>query len=373
MKVKYYLFSFLFVLLAVICGNKLEVNAAGQTNVKTINDFNKALETNLTKYNTSFTINYSGNMDNFQEEAQKIFPALINKNDIISGTLKQYEQTMVLYSDKGSIKYKIQYFTSKSKDAIADKLVTQQVNKINKTAKTDFDKVKAVNDYIVSNTSYGGIGDDRHTAYGLMQKKIAVCQGYALATYKMLTKLNIPVRYVVGKSKNQDHAWNKVKISGVWYNLDTTWNDPVPNSETEINYNYFLVSDKQLKKTHTWKTANYPAATNKKYDVLADSSSAVLVGNIFYYSNSKDKEKLYSYNIKTAKKMKVSNLRVQYLVYSNKKLYFSNYSNGAFLYSMALSGKNVKQLNKLNSYDLVLKKSYLHFKSSEKNYRLKIY
>lgn len=372
MKVKYYLLSFLFILVMSICGNNIKASAENKIDVKTMDEFIKRVEMNLNKYNTNFTIDYSGDMNEFQQKAQKIIPTLINKNDLIAGTLKQYEQSIIMYSDEGEIQYKIQYFTSKTKDAIADKLIDQQVKKIKKTAKTDFDKVKAVNDYIVSNTSYGGIGDDRHTAYGLMQKKIAVCQGYALSVQKMLTKLNIPVRYVVGRSLNQDHAWNKVKVSGVWYNLDTTWNDPVPNSETEISYKYFLISDAQLKKTHTWKKANYPAATNKKYDFLADSSSAVLVGNVFYYSNSKDKERLYSYNLKTVKKEKLSNTRVQYLVYANSKLYFSNYSNGAYLYSMALKGKNIKQLNKMNSYNLMLKGSYLYFKSKEKNYRMKI-
>lgn len=372
MGIKYMIFTLIFSVIAIFTFSNNEVKAEEQIKVDSIESFSNEVQNNLKTYNTSFEIKYVGDMSEFQQEVRKIIPKIILKDDMVAGTLKQYQQTVQTNSEEGLIKYKINYFTTKSYDAKADALIKKQVALIKKKAKTDFEKVKAVNDFVVQNTTYGGKTVKRHTAYGLMYDKLAVCQGYALTTYKMLKELKIPVRYVVGTSNNQDHAWNKVKVSGVWYNLDTTWNDPLPNSPTEVQYNYFLISDAQLQKDHSWDKKNYPASNSKKYDFLADASSAVLVGSVFYYSNSKDNEKLYSYSLKTSKKKKVSNTRVQYLTYAKSKLFFSNYSNGAYLSSISTSGKSLKVLNKKKSQNLQVKGSYLYYKIGSKNYKMKI-
>lgn len=346
------------------------MKAVNKMEVKSIPELTSKVEKNIENYTGKFEIVYTGNMANFQKNARNVLPQIMKENDTVAGTLKSYRQTLKFSSQKGAVEYELSYFTSKKKDSIADKMIAAEVKKIKKTAKTDFQKVKAVNDFVVKNTSYGGNKADRYTTYGLMKDKVAVCQGYALVTLKMLEGLNIPVRYVVGTARNQNHAWNKVKVSGQWYNLDTTWNDPTPNSPTEVQYNYFLLSDKEFSKTHKWVKSNYPAANSKKYDVLTNASSAVLVGNKFYFSNKKDREKIYYFDIKTFKSKKISNTRAQYLVYGKGKIYFSNYSNGAYIYSMNTSGKLLKQHNKKNSSYLRVSGSYLHYKIGKKNYKL---
>lgn len=49
------------------------------------------------------------------------------------------------------------------------------------------------------------------------------CAGIASAFYVLCKAKHIPVRYVIGWTRNGCHAWNKVKISGVWYNIDATF------------------------------------------------------------------------------------------------------------------------------------------------------
>lgn len=372
MKINQIITTVILVITIFFINNNSDVKAAKKMEVKSISELTSKVEKNVENYTGKFEIVYTGNMSNFQKNARNVLPEIMKENDSVAGTLKSYKQTLKFSSKKGAVEYELSYFTSKKKDAAADKLIAAEVKKIKKTAKTDFQKVKAVNDFVVKNTSYGGKKADRYTTYGLMNDKVAVCQGYALVTLKMLEALKIPVRYVVGTARNQNHAWNKVKVSGKWYNLDTTWNDPTPNSPTEVQYNYFLLSDKQFSKTHKWNKSNYPASNSTKYDVLTNASSAVLVGNKFYFSNKKDREKIYSFDIKTFKNKKVSNTRAQYIVYGKNKLYFSNYSNGAYIYSMKTSGKSLKQLNKKNSSFLKVQGSYLHYKIGKKNYKLKI-
>ena len=61
------------------------------------------------------------------------------------------------------------------------------------------------------------------------------------------------------------HMWNQVKIDGLWYNLDTTWDDPI--GETELRHTYFNVDDSILGLNHEWdkKEAEQCSSTLQNY------------------------------------------------------------------------------------------------------------
>lgn len=349
-----------------------EVKAANLVKVENLEELTKEVTSSLKNLNTEKTIQYVGETENITQQVKKIIPEIIQKHDEVAGTLKSYKYQIMYTQDNAQLTYYFTYYTSKEKSQKAGQLLNKVAQQIMKTNKTDYERVKAVNDYVVSNTQYGGKTQDRYTVYGLLTNKQAVCQGYALTVYDLLTRMKIPVRYVVGTSLGQNHAWNKVKVDGKWYNLDSTWNDPLPNRPTEVNYNYFLISDRVFSKDHTWKRENYPVAISTKYDFLADTGSTIQVGNLFYYSNSKDQHRLYAYDIKLAKKTKLSNVRVQYITYSKGKLYFSNYSNGAYLYRIDTSGKNLKKIATRAAKNIAIKGRYIYYQSGAKMYKVKV-
>lgn len=125
---------------------------------------------------------------------------------------------------------------------------------------SELEKEKFLHDYVVKNTKYdyenfinNTVPDDSYTPYGILVKKIGVCQGYAETMTLLLNMAGIECTTVVGKSQNQNHAWNKVKIDNNYYNLDTTWDDPAPDKGSDyVRYDYFNVSDEQLSKDHNW-------------------------------------------------------------------------------------------------------------------------
>ncbi|GEK33940.1 transglutaminase domain-containing protein [Kurthia sibirica] len=370
MRYKKILYVVFFTIAFLLIGNA-SASAASKT-VTSISQLKNEVYSNVKGYSNSFEVIYTGDMSQFNKEVKTILPKIMDMDDMVAGTLKSYQYRVEnSEATESKISYKVDYFTSKTKDASADAKITKEVSKIKKSAKSDYDKVKEVNDFIVRNTRYGGNSMERYTAYGLMNNKYAVCQGYALVAYKMLEKLGLPVRYVVGTSMNQDHAWNKVKVDGKWYNLDTTWNDPTPNSDTEVSYNYFLISDNKLSKDHDWVRSNYPASTATTYDFYVNTGSVVQVASKVFYSNKKDNDLLYVYDLKTKKNKKLSHTRVQYLTYANKKLYFSNYSNSAYLSSMSTAGKSLKVLVKKQVSNLEVKGKYLYFKVGKKAYKMK--
>lgn len=121
----------------------------------------------------------------------------------------------------------------------------------------EYDKVKYVHDFIVTSTSYEESSIHNQDIISVLINKSSVCAGYAKATQYLLNELGIECLYVSGFSKGEAHAWNIVKVNDAYYNLDTTWDDPIITDsataidfEKYISYRYFLITDDQLKKTH---------------------------------------------------------------------------------------------------------------------------
>ena len=59
-----------------------------------------------------------------------------------------------------------------------------------------------------------------------------------------MTKLNIPVYYVVGTSTEGPHAWNLVSLSDGFYNIDVTFDD------TTMSHKYFNLESKEFNQNH---------------------------------------------------------------------------------------------------------------------------
>lgn len=154
--------------------------------------------------------------------------------------------------------------TKTQADYVENQIQTVIFPKILKSGMSDLDKEKAIHDYIISTVAYDESLTD-HSDYGAIVNKSTVCQGYALLCYKMLTDAGIDSKIVVGKSDDVSHAWNMAKIAGVWYYLDCTFDDPVPDIPGRLEYNYFNKTTAEMEKDHDWNESNYPEA-NTEFD-----------------------------------------------------------------------------------------------------------
>ena len=124
---------------------------------------------------------------------------------------------------------------------------------------TEYQKVKAVYDYIIENTVYDENYDNQN-CYSVIVDGKGVCAGYAAATQLMLNRLNIPCIHVFGTADGVKHGWNIVNIGGKWYHIDTTWGDPVTeDGQNVVSYDYFLVKDRTVLKDHKYDDGyHYP-------------------------------------------------------------------------------------------------------------------
>ena len=141
--------------------------------------------------------------------------------------------------------------------ATTEYLVQQVVSQINPEGKTDYEIVCAVNEYLCDTVyypEYKPYEPVTHTAYGALYNGCAVCEGYACAAKLLLSACGVESDIEVGDCiEGGGHAWNLVKVDGVWYQLDVCWNDGCGDREM-----YFLVDDAFMLQSRTWDYDEYP-------------------------------------------------------------------------------------------------------------------
>lgn len=145
---------------------------------------------------------------------------------------------------------------------------------------TDYEKVKAVHDYLIDTTSYKeqeetkGNYDD-YNAYGVLVEREGVCNGYTQA-FQIFMEINqIESRIVLGNAGGINHSWNLVRLEDEWYHVDATWDDPVPDEKNRRIYAYFNVTDEYIQESHEWKKEKYPKAVGTKYNYYVQNNSVI--------------------------------------------------------------------------------------------------
>ncbi len=210
----------------------------------------KTVREQLLARNMIFTVKYTGdnsekvlNTETFMNFLDKIF--LYNDPDSSSDydylRLSWTSTHLSIEEKEGYTYYKFSfgYLTSASEEKEIDKKIDETLKKLNLKDADNYKKIDAVNRYIVDSVSYDKSMQNK-SAYTAIVKGSTICRGYVLLAYKLLYKLDVPVKIITGKGSGQPHTWLIVKINDYWYNLDITWND-----QTRSN-NFFLKCDKDF-------------------------------------------------------------------------------------------------------------------------------
>jgi len=170
-------------------------------------------------------------------------------------------------------------------DLILDEIITP--------AMTEYEKEKAIHDYIVNtlqyDTSTNSIEDfpeSSRRALGALETKTAVCEAYAELMLLLLNKADIPCRLVTGVSADGiAHVWNMVLINGKTYHIDATWDDPVMSSgEGVLSYHYFNLTDEEMKNDHMWVVEDYPPCGSEDENYYAKNGLIVDSTELFSYA-----------------------------------------------------------------------------------------
>lgn len=110
---------------------------------------------------------------------------------------------------------------------------------LQKPAKTDWEKARAIYIWLTDNIRYnddgynsGDYGDN--SAEQVLRKKKAVCEGYSNLYLELGKEMGLDIRKIIGyakgysyrpgmKFKDTNHAWNIIKIEDKSYIFDATW------------------------------------------------------------------------------------------------------------------------------------------------------
>lgn len=144
------------------------------------------------------------------------------------------------------------------------KYLNSYQRKIDK-CKTVKEKIKCINKIVLEKLSYNYelcLEEDinkkciTYDLYNSLRTNKAICGGYSSLVSMLANYSDINAIVLVSK----DHIWNKVKINGKWFNIDSTWQDTGGKD-------YFLITDKQvynLDKTPEKRASHTPIQSIKK-------------------------------------------------------------------------------------------------------------
>lgn len=185
---------------------------------------------------------------------------LSNVNNFIH-PFNGFDKMTISTNNFGKVELEITKTYSESMIAAVNEQVDQILKTEIKDTMSDYEKIKAIHDYIITHASY----DHEHakiieeklpltptyksnTAYGTLLNGKAICGGYTDTMAIFLDRLGIN-NY---KISSFNHVWNFVELNGTWYHLDLTWDDPVIDTgEETLLHTFFLIPTTELEENDT--------------------------------------------------------------------------------------------------------------------------
>lgn len=137
-----------------------------------------------------------------------------------------------------------------------------------KPGMSDYEKELALHDWLVAHSTYdlanfeaNTVPPAEYTPYGVLVLGTGVCESYSSAFQLLADKAGLESHIVTGTGNGNSHAWNQVKVEGVWYNLDVTWDDP---GDHRVDHDYFNVNDQTLGTEHQWDRGSSQPCTSEQ-------------------------------------------------------------------------------------------------------------
>ena len=193
---------------------------------------------------------FSGNLNEFGNSLVKkaeVHTGVGNEGDYLKYHMDESSWSLDGTTAALHFTYHLAYNSSAEDEAEISTAIREVFDELNiDNISDEYLKFIAIYDYIVRNVSYdyAHLGDKTYraqfSAHAALVDGTAVCQGYANLLYRMLLEAGMDCRIIAGDALKvkadgspmldangeqikEGHAWNIVRINGVWYNVDATW------------------------------------------------------------------------------------------------------------------------------------------------------
>ena len=205
-------------------------------------------ETIVVKYKMDYSLTadeyWSSNLSRGIYNCAIVHNGCPSEGDAIGHAVYKYKANLKGFSDGDylyvTITYTFTYLHNAAQEAELREAIANLKTQLNLDGKTDYEKIKAIYDYMCANITYDydNLKNDeymqKYSAYAALINKTAVCEGYAVLFYRLALEHGLDARIISGIANGGGHAWNIVKLGDKYYNLDSTWDAP------RTEYGYFL-------------------------------------------------------------------------------------------------------------------------------------
>ena len=184
--------------------------------------------------------------------------------------------TIAMILALASAAYAAEAYTATQDDevrAVIEKLKSEYI----RDDMTDFEKEMQIIQWMVANIDYdfnnylnNTIPQESYSAYGALVKHAAVCDGYSDAFKRLGEACRLQIEKISGEGYGYNgwgrHAWNQILLDGEWYNVDVTWEDPVPSNKYGFGHlrnDYINCADINFPEHRTSDTNRHTCMANK--------------------------------------------------------------------------------------------------------------
>ena len=208
------------------------------------------------------------------------------------------------YPDSPNLILIPEYLFDKGKIREHQKAMGARVEKLARPAMklTELEKERYIHDFICEHVHYDKLKKPySHEIIGPLGQGVGVCEGIAKSVKILCDTLGIWCMIALcgnnpEKGIKYRHTWNIVRIGGIYYHLDATFDNTLGNSDkaADIRYEYFNLDDGHVFKDHEPLIAAAPHCTDHDH---------------FYYKEKKlsftKTEDVYKRSLQAAKKGKM--------------------------------------------------------------------
>lgn len=176
------------------------------------------------------------------------------------------------YQDAGSVEMIPEYLFNKKKVVEHQNALKSRIAKLIRPAlsMTEWEKEQYIHDFICTHVRYDKLKKPySHEIIGPLGQGVGVCEGIAKTVKILCNALGIWCMIAISdvnpeKKIKYRHAWNVVRISGKYYQLDATFDNSL-GQEGFIRYDYFNLDDQHFFRDHEPVIYEIPQCTHGEH------------------------------------------------------------------------------------------------------------
>lgn len=169
-----------------------------------------------------------------------------------------------VHPEAASVELRPEYLFDKGKLRDHQRAMEARTDKLIRPAQglSEVEKERYIHDFICRNVRYDKLKKPySHEIIGPLGQGVGVCEGIAKTVKHLCDALGVWCMVVVSEAAPERgvryrHAWNIIRVNGIFYHLDTTF-DRTLGGEGPVRYDYFNLGDHQVFRDH--EPLLYPA------------------------------------------------------------------------------------------------------------------